>query len=72
MWGFFFHPGPVRSYDDAKRSDVALFRRVFHALLDRGVYVAPSAFEAAFMSAAHGPTEIAETLERFDAALAAV
>jgi glutamate-1-semialdehyde 2,1-aminomutase len=72
MWGFFFHPGPVRSYDDAKRSDVALFRRVFHALLDRGVYVAPSAFEAAFMSAAHGPTEIAETLERFDAALAAI
>jgi glutamate-1-semialdehyde 2,1-aminomutase len=69
MWGFFFHPGPVRSYEDAKRSDVALFRRVFHAALDRGVYFAPSAFEAAFMSAAHGPTEITETLERFDAAL---
>jgi glutamate-1-semialdehyde 2,1-aminomutase len=69
MWGFFFHPGPVRSYEDAKRSDVALFRRVFHAALDRGVYFAPSAFEAAFMSAAHGPTEIAETLERFDTAL---
>jgi glutamate-1-semialdehyde 2,1-aminomutase len=71
MWGFFFHPGPVRSYDDAKRSDVALFRRVFHAALDRGVYFAPSPFEAAFMSAAHGPREIAETLERFESALAA-
>ncbi|HWZ59211.1 MAG TPA: glutamate-1-semialdehyde 2,1-aminomutase [Gemmatimonadaceae bacterium] len=71
MWGFFFHPGPVRSYDDAKRSDVALFRRVFHAALDRGVYFAPSPFEAAFMSAAHGPTEIAQTLERFESALAA-
>jgi glutamate-1-semialdehyde 2,1-aminomutase len=71
MWGFFFHPGPVRSYEDAKRSDVARFRRVFHAALDRGVYFAPSAFEAAFMSAAHGPTEIAETLKQFDSALAA-
>jgi glutamate-1-semialdehyde 2,1-aminomutase len=70
MWGFFFHPGPVRSYDDAKGADTARFRRVFHAALERGVYFAPSAFEAAFMSAAHGPREIAETLERFDAALA--
>jgi glutamate-1-semialdehyde 2,1-aminomutase len=72
MWGFFFHPGPVRSYDDAKRADVARFRRFFHAALARGVYFAPSAFEASFMSAAHGPTEIAQTLERFDAALAAL
>jgi len=72
MWGFFFHPGPVHTYEDAKRSDVALFRRVFHGALARGLYFAPSAFEAAFMSAAHGPTEIAETLERFDATLAAV
>lgn len=70
MWGFFFHPGPVRSYDDAKGSDVGLFRRVFHEARKRGIYFAPSPFEAAFMSAAHGPTEVAETLERFDAALA--
>jgi glutamate-1-semialdehyde 2,1-aminomutase len=70
MWGFFFHPGPVRSYDDAKQADVSLYRKVFHAALDRGVYFAPSAFEAAFMSAAHGPAEISATLERFDAALA--
>jgi glutamate-1-semialdehyde 2,1-aminomutase len=72
MWGFFFHPGPVRSYDDAKQADVALFRKVFHAALERGVYFAPSAFEAAFMSAAHGPAEISATLERFDAALASL
>jgi glutamate-1-semialdehyde 2,1-aminomutase len=70
MWGFFFHTGPVRSYDDAKQADVALFRKVFHAALERGVYFAPSAFEAAFMSAAHGPAEISATVERFDAALA--
>ena len=57
-------------YDDAKRADTGLFRRVFHAALDRGVYFAPSPFEAAFMSAAHGPAEITATLERFDAALA--
>jgi glutamate-1-semialdehyde 2,1-aminomutase len=70
MWGFFFHAGPVRSYDDAKQADIGLFRRVFHGALERGIYFAPSAFEAAFMSAAHGPAEIATTLERFDAALA--
>ena len=71
MWGFFFVDGPVRSFDDAKRSDVALFKRFFHAALARGVYLAPSAFEAGFMSAAHGDAEIGATLERLDAALGA-
>jgi glutamate-1-semialdehyde 2,1-aminomutase len=71
MFGFFFHPGPVRSYEDAKQSDTALFKRFFHAALERGVYLAPSAFEAGFVSSAHGPAEIAATLERLDAALAA-
>ena len=61
---------PVRIFADAKESDVELFRRFFHAALERGVYLAPSAFEAAFMSAAHGTREIAETLERFDDACA--
>jgi glutamate-1-semialdehyde 2,1-aminomutase len=70
MFGFFFRAEPVRSFADAKESDVALFRRFFHAALARGVYFAPSAFEAAFVSAAHGDAEIAETLERVDAALA--
>ena len=71
MWGFFFHPGPVRTFEEAKQSDVALFRRFFHAARRRGVSLAPSAFEAAFMSAAHGPAEIAETLTRLDDALGA-
>jgi len=71
MWGFFFRAEPVRSFADAKGADVARFRRFFHAALDRGVYLAPSAFEAAFMSAAHGDAEIDQTLERLDAALAA-
>jgi len=71
MWGFFFRAEPVRSFTDAKTADVARFRRFFHAALERGVYLAPSAFEAAFMSAAHGDAEIGLTLERLDAALAA-
>ena len=70
MFGFFFRAGPVRSFADAKDSDVQLFRRFFHAALARGVYVAPSAFEAGFVSAAHGEIEISQTLERLDDALA--
>jgi len=71
MFGFFFRAEPVRSFADARESDVELFRRFFHAAVDRGVYIAPSPFEAAFVSAAHGDVEIAATLERLDAALAA-
>jgi glutamate-1-semialdehyde 2,1-aminomutase len=70
MFGFFFRAEPVRSYADARTADVELFRRFFHAALRRGVYLAPSAFEAGFMSAAHGDAEIALTLERLDDALA--
>jgi glutamate-1-semialdehyde 2,1-aminomutase len=69
MWGFFFTTGPVRNFTDAKASDVSLFRRFFHAALDRGVYLAPSAFEACFMSAAHSDLEIASALENMGKAL---
>ena len=72
MWGFFFREEPVRSFADAKTCDVARFGRFFHAALDRGVYLAPSAFEAGFMSAAHTNHVIDETLDRLDAAMAAV
>jgi len=61
----------VRSFADAKTSDVERFKRFFHAALDRGVYLAPSAFEAAFMSAAHTDADVNETLQRLDEALAA-
>jgi glutamate-1-semialdehyde 2,1-aminomutase len=70
MWGMFFHPGPVRNYDDAKQSDAALFRRLFHAAKERGVYLAPSAFEAGFVSAAHDDATIDAALDRLDASLA--
>ena len=70
MWGFFFRAEPVRSFADAKTSDVERFRRFFHAALDRGVYLAPSSFEAAFMSSAHSDDDISETLARLDDAMA--
>ena len=69
MWGFFFHRGPVRSFEEAKGADVDRHRRFFHAALRRGVYLAPSSFEAAFMSAAHGDEEIVATLERLRGAM---
>jgi glutamate-1-semialdehyde 2,1-aminomutase len=64
MWGFFFTPMPVRNFTDAQASNVNLFRRFFHAALERGVYLAPSPFEACFMSAAHGDVEIEAALEK--------
>jgi glutamate-1-semialdehyde 2,1-aminomutase len=69
MWGFFFRAEPVRSFSDAKTSDVDRFKRFFHAALERGVYLAPSAFEAAFMSDAHSESDIDDTLSRLDDAM---
>lgn len=69
MWGFFFHDTPVHDFESAKRSDMDMFRRFFHAALDRGVYLAPSAFEAGFMSAAHGDAEVGEALARLEDAM---
>lgn len=69
MWGFFFSAEPVRNFAGAKQSDVDRFRRFFHAALERGVYLAPSPFEAAFMSAAHTEADIALALERLDEAM---
>ena len=69
MWGFFFRAEPVRSFADATTSDVDRFRRFFHAALERGVYLAPSPFEAAFMSAAHSDADIAFAIERLDDAM---
>ena len=72
MFGFFFRAEPVRSYADARTADVARFRRFFHAALDRGVYLAPSAFEAGFVSSAHGAAEIDDALTRLEDALMSV
>ena len=69
MWGFFFRSEPVRSFADARTSDAERFRRFFHAALERGVYLAPSPYEAAFMSAAHSDADIILALERLDEAM---
>ncbi|GAB3734521.1 glutamate-1-semialdehyde 2,1-aminomutase [Luteimonas pelagia] len=63
MFGLFFSSAPVDTYAGAVACDVDAFRRFFHAMLSRGVFLAPSAFEAGFMSSAHGEAEIARTLE---------
>ncbi len=63
MFGLYFREGPVETFEDAKASDTARFNRFFHAMLERGVYLAPSAFEAGFMSSAHGEAEIAHTVQ---------
>ncbi|MDH4071919.1 MAG: glutamate-1-semialdehyde 2,1-aminomutase [Gammaproteobacteria bacterium] len=64
MFGVVFtDQGPVRSFEQVAAADVARFRKFFHGMLDAGIYLAPSAFEAGFVSAAHGEVEIAETLD---------
>jgi len=63
MWTLFFTEGPVRDYATAKASSVERFGRFFHAMLDGGVYLPPSQFEAAFASLAMGEAEVAHTLE---------
>ena len=64
MFGLVFTAdGPVRSYAQVAASDVERFKKFFHGMLDEGVYLAPSAFEAGFVSAAHGDAEIDATLE---------
>ncbi|APZ41903.1 glutamate-1-semialdehyde 2,1-aminomutase [Acidihalobacter ferrooxydans] len=63
MFGLFFTDAPaVRSFADVMASDADRFRRFFHGMLDEGVNLAPSAFEAGFVSAAHGPAEIEATV----------
>jgi glutamate-1-semialdehyde 2,1-aminomutase len=63
LWGFFFHPGPVRCFADAAKADAAAFRTFFAAMLDAGIYLAPSPFESGFVSLAHRPADVDATLE---------
>jgi glutamate-1-semialdehyde 2,1-aminomutase len=72
MWGVFLAAAPVRNFEEAKAgSDIALFSRFYHAALERGVFFAPSAFEAGFLSTAHGDDDIDETIHRAREALRA-
>ncbi len=63
MLTLFFHDGPVKNYDDARKSDTGLFARFFWEMLARGVYLPCSQFEAAFVSAAHTEDDIDRTVE---------
>jgi glutamate-1-semialdehyde 2,1-aminomutase len=64
MFGFVFSAdGPVRTFSQVAAADIERFRSFFHGMLEQGVYLAPSAFEAGFVSAAHGADEISRTLE---------
>ncbi|NJL20848.1 MAG: glutamate-1-semialdehyde 2,1-aminomutase [Leptolyngbyaceae cyanobacterium SM1_3_5] len=62
MFGFFFTEGPVHSYEDAKHSDLNKFGRFHRGMLERGVYLAPSQFEAGFTSLAHTDEDIDRTI----------
>ena len=62
MWTLFFAPAPVRDLDTASASDKARFARFFWAMMDRGIYLPCSQFEAAFLSAAMTDQDIAETV----------
>jgi len=73
MWGFFFAAEPIYDYAAAKQhADTARFGRFFHAMLDRGVYLAPSQFEAAFVSLAHDDALVAQTIAAAADAFAAI
>jgi glutamate-1-semialdehyde 2,1-aminomutase len=62
MFGLYFREAPPRSFAEVMQCDRERFNRFFHAMLVRGVYLAPSAYEAGFVSAAHGAHEIDATL----------
>jgi glutamate-1-semialdehyde 2,1-aminomutase len=72
MWTLFFSETPVFDYASAKKADTKKFATFFHAMLDRGIYLPPSQFEAAFVSAAHGPDEVRLTIEAARESLAIV
>jgi glutamate-1-semialdehyde 2,1-aminomutase len=70
MFGLYFAQRVPDSYDAVMACDKERFNRFFHAMLDAGVYLAPSAYEAGFVSAAHTPEDIAETVRAAEAAFA--
>ena len=72
MFGIYFRTSPPASFAQVMQADKERFNRFFHEMLKRGVYLAPSAYEAGFVSAAHGGAEIEETLAAARAAFAIV
>ncbi|UWZ84897.1 glutamate-1-semialdehyde 2,1-aminomutase [Occallatibacter riparius] len=63
MWTWFFTPGTVTDYESAAKSDTAMFGRFHNSMLEQGVWLPPSQFEAAFLGTAHGEAEVKATIE---------
>jgi glutamate-1-semialdehyde 2,1-aminomutase len=72
MFCTFFTHGPVTNLDSAMRSDTDAFTRYFDAMLDDGIYIAPSQYEAGFLSTAHTTRHIERTLAAADGAFTRV
>ena len=73
MFGCYFNAEPhITTFAQVMQSNVEMFKLYFHLMLEKGIYLAPSAFEAGFMSAAHGESEIRQTLEAAEKAFAAL
>jgi len=63
IFGFFFHPGPIQSFEDAKKAHAGRFKRFHQSMLEQGIYLAPSPFEIGFASLAHQPRDLDTMLE---------
>jgi glutamate-1-semialdehyde 2,1-aminomutase len=63
MLGLFFTDEPVSNFAEAQKSDVALFAKYYREMLERGIYLAPSQYEAAFVSSAHSEADIEATIQ---------
>ena len=72
MFGFFLCEGPVRNFNEAKTNNAELFGNLHREMLQRGIYLAPSPFEAGFTSLAHSEEEIEKTIEAFDQSFSAI
>ena len=72
MFGLFFHPGPIRRHEDVATADIPKFNQFFHGMLDRGVYLAPSQYEAGFLSLAHDIEMIDVVVEKAADTIASV
>ncbi len=72
MFGFYLCEGPVRNFEEAKAADTEKFGKLHRAMLERGIYLAPSAFEAGFTSLAHSDDDIDVTLKAFQESFSAI
>lgn len=72
MFGFYLCDGPIRNFEEAKAADTVRFGKLHRAMLERGIYLAPSAFEAGFTSLAHSEDDIEATLKAFQQSFAEI